>query len=818
MPPGWGFPFGSKKDNASDGSISPPPNSKRDKRKEKSSNSSHGMTHLREYTSGDDPRIRIRSGLDPRANGHFMDVRELGYNTRGDPDFIRSRLVSQLQSSLNTAVTDSIRKACIHYDDEVLSLENNYHTVLEERNGLKIENKSLANRVKTLEQEVNAKVALLREFQSGHLKTAGSRKLAASSTAISTEYEDLERRVKNTVLSRLARLNIHDPNIQVLLGHQPFLQAVKDIMVDEKEAQEAENLPLGLLEVVEESEKKGLLMWMIQGVIHDVLHKKIMRIHMPGLDSNELKVMQKIFNSIALSEEGQGIKAALEWRADTYRRLAYWAENTKELGKYSEASPDINEISQVFGDLIDSTENEIKKILEPFCDEDTTDGKNFSGLIVDIVDRAFQFSILIGSQTARYELHKDIHNTDDFRAVPEHLDDKPGPDNISNASLFYAVPALVKTSSEDGEAYETSELLVQGKIYVLFGIGDAVEEEEEEVPDVPERPTVQLASPVTGGDLESETIDAITKIGTSTEAGPTDKTKVEPREVATDPSTKPSGADTLPNESNPNMKESSDQTPKNESNGVIATTTSSSSENDTPKENPEPANQSSPEAEGLQQETSTKTSQVKADPENQEPQPPATQRTPEKPSEASLSSEHPSSERNFQSLEAHLTEIPASPSLPNLPSIPKQVVPLPQEATAATPEPQCPAPAPVETETVPPVEAKDSTTPASPTASPATEAVENPPPQQPVETQPEISPEPSTSSTPLKQEAALQSEPEHKLKSQLTSSNNEISIAHSTPRTLPAGLTKLNSSSDSSKSPIVATIQEGKGVDVETVG
>ncbi|KAK6510950.1 hypothetical protein TWF506_010038 [Arthrobotrys conoides] len=851
MPP-WGGLFNTKKDNASDGSISPTPNSKREKRKEKQSTSSHGMGNLREYTTHDDPRMyHIRNGVDPRSNGRFIDMHGMGFSSREEPEFIRSRLMNQFQSSLNTAVTDSIRKACMHWDDEVLHLENNYQSVLEERNGLKTENKNLANRVKALEAEVNNKVALLREFQSGHLKTAGSRKLAPSSTAISTEFEGLERRVKDTVFARLARLNIKDPFIEALLQHQPFLEAVKGIMVDEKEAQDAENVPLNLLEVVEDGEKKGLLMWIIQGVIHDILHKKIMKIHMPGLNADELQVMEKIFNIIALSEDGQGMRSAQEWRADTYKRLAYWAENVEELGKYIEAAPAISEISQIFGDLIDGTEKEITRVLEPLCDE-SPEGKNFSRLVVDIVDRAFQFSILIGSQTARYVLHRDLENTDDFKAVPDHLDESASAANNSNVSLFYGVPALVKTSSEDGEAYDVSELLVHGKIYVLFGFGDPIEEEEEQQqvpPEVPDKIPIQMASPVNGGDLESQDIDAITKAEASQRAaaGSSSETRPEPQNVTTDPSTKPSGADTLPSESNPSMtefseiileqelivtstckdmKESSDQPPKNEPNGATVTTTSKSSENEPPKETRDTPsnNQSIPEVEGtLHQETSTKTDQAITDPGNLEPQPQATQKTLNELLESSPNSDHPSPERKFQNLGAHLTEIPASPSLPKPPSIPEQIALLPQEVPVATPELQCPvpalAPAPAETVPPPPIQIQTSTIPASHTASAATGVEETPHPQVPVETQLEHSPENSTPSIPQNQDLGSQNELEQQPSSQLMSSNNETLLAQSTPRTLPPELINLNSSSsNSSKTPIVATIPKQEKVSVETVG
>ncbi|KAF3164411.1 hypothetical protein TWF788_001195 [Orbilia oligospora] len=824
MPP-WGGLFNSKKDNASDGSISPTPNSKREKRKEKQSISGHGMGNLREYTSHDDPRMyHLRNGVDPRSNGRFIDMHGMGFSSREEPEFIRSRLMGQFQSSLNTAVTDSIRKACIHWDDEVLHLENSYQSVLEERNGLKTENKNLANRVKLLEAEVNNKVALLREFQSGHLKTAGSRKLAPSSSAISTEYEGLERRIKDTVFARLARLDIKDPYIETLLHHQPFLEAVKGIMVDATEAQEAENVPLNLLEVVEEAEKKGLLMWMIQGVVHDILHKKIMKIHMPGLNIEELQVMEKIFNIIALSEDGQGMRSAQEWRADTYRRLAYWAENVEELGKYIEAAPAISEMSQIFGDLIDGTEKEITRILEPLCDQ-SPEGNNFSRLVVDIVDRAFQFSILIGSQTARYELHRDLDHTDDFKAVPDHLDESASAANNSNVSLFYGVPALVKTSSEDGEAYDVSELLVHGKIYVLFGFGDSIEEEEQRVapPEVPEKIPIQMASPVNGGDIDSHDTEAITKAKTSqrTVAETPDETKAEPKSIATDSSTKPSGADTLPSESNPNMTESNDQPPKHEPNGATVTTTSNSSENELSKETLDTPNSPSvPGAEDiLHQETSTQTDQVITDPGNLKPRPQATQKSLTELLESSPNNDHQSPERKFQNLGAHLTEIPVSPSLPKPPSIPEQTALLPQEVPVVTLELQCPDPALVKAETVPPqVQVENSTLPASHTASEATEAEETPRPQVLVEIQREPSPESLTSSIPQKQDLALRKEPEQQPSSQLTNNNNETSLVQSTPRTLPPELINLNSSSDSSKAPVVATTQKQEGVGIETLG
>lgn len=275
------------------------------------------------------------------------------------------------------------------------------------------------------------------------------------------------------------------------------------------------------------------------------------------------------------------------------------------------------------------------------------------------------------------------------------------------------------------------------------------------------------------------------------------------------------------------MTESTDQTPKNEPNGATATTTSNSSENDTSKETLDtPNRQLAPEVEGHpHRETSTKTDQVIIGQKNLELQPQATQKTLDELLETSLSGKHPlSSEKKFQNLEAHPTEIPASPSLPKPPSIPEQPVPLPvQEAPAAIPELQCPVPAPAETEAVPPpvrtqIQTQDSTTPASHTASAAAEVPveETPHPQVPVETQREPLPEHSTSSISRNQELASQNEPEQ-LNPQLTNSNSEISLVQSTPRTLPPEPIELNSNSDS-KTPILDTIQEGKGVGVETVG
>ncbi|KAK6354364.1 hypothetical protein TWF730_008772 [Orbilia blumenaviensis] len=823
MPP-WGGLFNTRKDNASERSISPTPNSnsKRDKRKEKQANSGHGMAHLRDYTSGDDPRMyRIRSTVDPRSNGHFIDMHGMGYGSRPEPEFVRSRLMNQFQTSLNATVTESIRKACLHWDDEVLNLENNYHALLEERNGLKNENKNLSNRVKSLEQDVNAKVALLREFQSGHLKTSGSRKLAPSSSAISDEYEALERSIKNTVFARVARLNIRDPVIEALLQHKPFLEAVKVIMVNEKEAEGAENLPRNLLEVVEDQEKNGLLRWMVQGVIHDILYKRIMRIQMPGLNLEELRVMEKIYNVIALSEEGQGLKSAQEWRAETYRRLAYWAENVGEIEKYQDVAPEVSEIGGVFGDLVLAAEVGIKEILEPFCDE-TPEGKNFTGFITDIVDRAFQFSILIGSQTSKYELHRDLEKTDDFKAVPEHLDDNSNTNNNSNASLFFAAPALVKTSGEDGESYDESELLVQGKIFVLFGFGDPIEEEE--LPDVPDKIPIKMASPVNGGEDEIGAIDDISKAeALQGGAKPFDEKETERKEVSADANPMSSGADTLPNESNPNMTESSDQPATNEANDATAMTTSNPSGIDIPKEILSTTSPSSPEAEGSHQETSTKTNQVALGAEHPEPQLQAIQKTLREPLEVSPSSEHQLPERESQSLEARLIEIPASPSLPKPPSIPEQPVLLPQAVPVAILEPQCPAPAPVETEAVLPVQARESTTLASHIASLVGAAEgEAPPPQPPVGTQLGPSPEPSIPSTSHKSEPILQSEPKQQLESQTKSQPSKSSSAssptlQSTPRTLPVELINLSKSSDNSKDTMAVTIQSQEGHSVEIV-
>ncbi|KAJ6263457.1 hypothetical protein Dda_2021 [Drechslerella dactyloides] len=534
MPFGISFGSSSKaKDGASDGSISPPTMSRKEQRKQKGNG---GMTYLHDITSKDEPsRYRLRNVIDPRSNGQFMDMQAFGGGGGGghhvsshssaratpravQPDFVQSKLVRQIESTLN----QTVRQALLHWDEHALTLENNYDELLHERNGLHMENRSLQKQVAALQKDVNEKVALLKEFQEGHMKSAGSRRLAPSTSTISDEYEALERQVKNTVFSRLARLNVRHADVKTLLRHQPFGDAVKELIVDQNAVKDAVNLPLGLSEVVPDDEVKGLLNWMTQGVIHAVLHRRVMDMGMPGLHESELSAINKVFELIALSEGGQGVKNAEQWRADTYQRLAYWAENVDDLTKYAESSAAVAEVASLFSTIIDGAEQDLYRILEPLCDESTPEGANFRHQLVAIVDNALQFSILIGSQVSRYKLLKAIqpNGGTDFMGVPEHLEDPSAEAN----SLFYAVPALVKTSNEEGESYETSELLVQGKIYVLFGVTaprDLDEEEEEEpeasVPDVPvstppeqTKPTreIKLASPVNGEDMVDQSTDS----------------------------------------------------------------------------------------------------------------------------------------------------------------------------------------------------------------------------------------------------------------------------------------------------------------------
>ncbi|KAK6529164.1 hypothetical protein TWF694_004376 [Orbilia ellipsospora] len=786
------FGGSSKKDN--DGSTSPTPGGKKDKRR---SDRSYGMAHIQEYTSRDDPRhgYRIRSNLDPRS--HF------GYSAHHvEPEFIRSRLMSQFQDTLNAKLNEGIRKACLHWDDEVLNLENNYHNILEERNGLKTENKNLANRVKALEKDVNDKVGLLKEFQAGHMKSSGSRRLAPSSSAIQNDFEALERRVRDTVFARMARLNIHDPHIQVLLQHKPFLEAVQGIMCNLEETKGAENVPLGLMEVVEESEKKGLLMYMMQGVIHDVLHKKVMMINMPGLDDNELKVLGKIYDVIARSEGDQGTKIAQQWRAETFRRLAYWAENIDELAKHVETSPAVSEIAQVFRSIIDGAEKEIFRVLAPFCDPETSEGENFSRMVVDIVDRAFAFSILIGSQLSRYELHRDIKSTDDFSAVPEHLENP----NSENVPLFYAVPSLIKTSGEDGEAYETSELLVQGKIYVLFGIEDLIDDEDEEEPvassKAQEKPLIKMASPVNG------TEDLIESIGSSSpeiisreEAMvpiPPSVAKTEvPKQDGVTESGKSSaeGAATMPS---PKLNEEAPAT--NEDKDVTAKTTSALNESATPK---------GPEA------ASTTTSEKMSGQENPDSPPqstlPQAPTTTEQLLEPLPSSKLPSLGSSYQSLEAHLTEPPALPKDNLLSVLPQSQNQKPLEATiAATLTGENPADT-ANQQTA--KEAEAATT--LPTQSVVKEESNHLSP--PSETQTEISFKATPSSTLTIETPSLS---EQNLKTlPPTSSNSKISLAQSTPRSLPTAPVNLLSREDDTKTAAVAVTVglEERAVGVETM-
>ncbi|KAF3927098.1 hypothetical protein AA313_de0206545 [Arthrobotrys entomopaga] len=819
------FGGSSKKDN--DGATSPTPGGKNSKDKRRSDRS-YGMSHIQEYTSRDDPRhgYRIRSTLDPRSNGQFIDMRSYGYPSHhAEPEFVRSRLMSQFQETLNAKLNEGIRKACLHWDDEVLTLENNYNNILAERNEMKGKNKDLANRVKALEKEVNDKVALLKEFQAGHMKSSGTRRLAPSSSTIQNDFEALEKRIRDTVFSRVARLSIHDPHIQVLMQHQPFLEAVKGIMCNVEETQGAENVPLGLMEVVEESEKKGLLMFMIQGVIHDILYKKVMTINMPGLDENELKVLGKIYEAISRSEGDQGTRIAQQWRADTFRKLAYWAENVEELSKHVETSPAVGEIAQVFRSIIDGAEKEIFRVLAPFCDPETPEGESFSRIVVDIVDRAFAFSILIGSQLSRYEIHRNIKSTDDFQAVPEHLENP----NSENVPLFYAVPALIKTSGEDGEAYETPEPLVQGKIYVLFGIEDLIDDEDidEDEPaassQAQEKPLIKMASPVNG------TEDLIESIGSSSpeiisrdEAMPPNqqsaaKTEIskQDQESAMESGKPAEGAATLPNPSMTNyseiivsgqeliVKESNEEAAAtSEDKDAIAKTTSAINENATPKD---------PEA------ASTTTNQKIPDQENQDSQLqsilPSTKTT-EQLLEPLPSSSLPSLESSYQSLEAHLTESPALPKDNLLPSLPPaQTHESLEAAIAATLTEINPADI-AKREPVKEAEAETVTTLPTLSAGAKEQEGENnqlpPPSEMQMETSSKATPSSTlTTETPSPNEHELQTP-------LLTSSNSTISLAQSTPRSLPiAPVSLLNRDGDSKKAAVAVT--EERAVGVETI-
>ncbi|KAK6334119.1 hypothetical protein TWF696_002622 [Orbilia brochopaga] len=544
MPFGISFGSSSKpKDHGSDGSISPPPMSKKELRKQKGNG---GMSYIHDYTSKDEPssRYRLRNVVDPRSNGHFMDMQAFGSGGHhggshssarsvprsAQPNFVQSKLVQQMESSL----TQSIHQALLHWDEHALTLESNYDELLHERNGLHQENRSLQKQVAALQKDVNEKVALLKEFQEGHMKSAGSRRLAPSTSAISDDYEALERLVKNTVFARLARLNIRHADIKKLLKHEPFMEAVKESMVDQTAAKDAENLPLGLSEVVPAEEVKGLLNWMTQSVIHSVLHRRVMEMGMPGLHEDELKTMNKVFELIMLSEGGQGVKNAEQWRADTYKRLAYWAENVDDLTKYAESSMVVAEVASLFSTIIDGAEQDLFRILEPLCDESTAEGTSFRNQLVAIVDTALQFSILIGSQVSRYKLLKTMQpqNGTDFVGVPEHFEDS----SADTTPLFYAVPALVKMSNEEGETYESAELLVPGKIYLLFNVTPPrnLDEEDEPAASVPDTTAaststpeqkapreIKLASPVNGEDMVEESTDSSLDIISREDASPT---------------------------------------------------------------------------------------------------------------------------------------------------------------------------------------------------------------------------------------------------------------------------------------------------------
>ncbi|KAF3190748.1 hypothetical protein TWF788_008270 [Orbilia oligospora] len=751
--------FGSKKGGANNTSTLSTPSPNGEQRNQKKAASGY-ETGYQDYVAGNSPQTHHRSDVDFRSNGSVPDMHVMGSGSREHPGSIRSRLVDHFQSSLNTTIANSIREVCKHWDSEIRRLESNYHSVLEERNNLKSGNRTLTGKVtaleekiKTLETEFNAKVILLRELQSDHLKTPGSRKLAPSSSAISKGFEDLERGIKDTVFARLARLNIEDPCIQALSEHQPFLEAIKAIMV--------EGISPSFIEAAKESERKGLLLWAIRGVIHDVLNKKIMKIHMPGLNINELQMMEKILDIISLSEECQGIKSAHEWRADTYRRLAYWAENVEELDKHTENLVALGEVRQIFNDLIDSTKRDITIVLEPLCDK-SSKGRDFSSLIMNIVDRAFQFSILIGSQTARYELHRNADKTDYFEVVPDHLNGSADTANNWSVQLFYTAPALVKTSSEDGEVYDVPELLVHGKIYALFISSDPATEERV-LPDVAENTKMEPTSSANRGDLEGKDIGALTSQNAVN--GALNEITPGPKSPTTDSSKKPSCADTLQNESNQSVTEfsemsleqepivkstykniigSGNQTPKNEPNGVAAATASGSGENDV-------ASQLSPGVQGARhQGESTRTDQMITRPGSLEYLP-------------------------------HPAEIQTVSTLPKNPSITEQATFPQQETLEAIPESQFLSQDPVETEPTPRIQIQDPVTPVSHTTLAAREAEETSHPHILFGIQLQPSSELSMPSIPQNQELASQRETEHQqLNPQLTNSDRGRPRKHST--------------------------------------
>ncbi|KAK6502463.1 hypothetical protein TWF506_003046 [Arthrobotrys conoides] len=784
--------FGSKKGGDNNTSTLSTSNPNGEQPKQKKSTSGY-ETGYQDYVAGNYPQPHHRSDVDLRSNSSLSNTHEMGSGSRENSGSIRSGLVDQFQSSLNTTIADSIRKVCKHWDSQIHHLESNYQDVLGERDSLKSENKTLASKVtvleekiETLETEFNAKAILLRELQSDHLKTPSSRKLAPSSSAISKAFEDLERSIKDTVFARLARLNMEDPYLQALSEHQPFSEAVEAIML--------KGISPSFFGAVKESEKKGLLLWAIRGVIHDVLNKKIMKIHMPGLKVNELQVMEKILTIISLSEECQGIKSAHEWRADTYRRLAYWAENAKELDKHTGNLAALSEVRQVFSDLIDGTKKEITTILEPLCDR-SSKGKDFSSLIMNIVDRAFLFSILIGSQTARYELHRDVDETDYFEAVPDNLNGSADTADNWSVRLFYTAPALVKTSSEDGEVYDVPELLVHGKIYALFISNDPAKEERTP-PDLAENTTMQPTSSANREDLEGQDIGAITNFETSQNAvnGAINETTPGPKSLTTDSSKKPLYADILQNKSNPSITEFSenipkqelivisacedmirpgDQTPKNEPNGVTTTTVSGTGENDALGEVLGMASQLSSGVQGAKyQGESTKANQMITQPGNPKLQPKVTQKSQKELLEGLSSSGYL----------PHPTEIQAVSTLPKTPSITGQATLLQQETLGAIPESQFLSQDPVETELTPPrIQTRVPATPVSRTTLAVSEAEETPHPQILFGIQPQPSPELSMSSISQNKEITSQREPEHQqLNPQLTNSDRGRPRKHST--------------------------------------
>ncbi|KAF3221099.1 hypothetical protein TWF106_006424 [Orbilia oligospora] len=751
--------FGSKEGGANDTSTLSTPSPNGEQHNQKKATSSY-ETGYQDCVARDSPQMHHHSDVDFRSNGSLSNMNVMGSGSRENPGSIRSRLVDQFQSSLNTTIANSTREACKHWDSQIRHLESNYQSVLEERNNLKSGNRTLTSKVtaleekiKTLKTELHSKVILLRELQSDHLKTPGSRKLAPSSSAISKGFEDLERSIKDIVFARLGRLNIEDPCIQALSGHQPFLEAINAIMI--------EGISPSFCEAAKESERKGLLLWAIRGVIHDVLNKKIMKIHMPGLNISELQVMEKILDIISLSEECQGIKSAHEWRAETYRRLAYWAENVEELDKHTGDLAALGEVRQIFNDLIDGTKKEITIILEPLCDK-SSKGSYFSSLIMNIVDRAFQFSILIGSQTARYELYRNADKKDYFEVVPDHFSGSADTANNWSMQLFYTVPALVKTSSEDGEVYDVPELLVNGKIYALFISSDPATEERVS-PDAAENTTMQPSS-TNRGDLEGQDVGAITsQNGLNGALNETHYIRVTPgpRSPTMDSSKKPSCADTLQNESNQSVTEFSEiipeqepivkptykniigsgsQTPRNEPNGVAATTASGSSENDM-------GSQLSSGVQGARhQGESTKANQMITRPGILELQFQATRKSQNEPLEDLSSGGH----------SPHPTEVQALSTPSNTPSTTEQ-------ATLPDPGETEPTPSQVQTQ--------DKTTPVSHTTPAASEAEETSHPQILFEIQLQPSPELPISSISQSQELTSQRETEHEQLNSLTDSD-----------------------------------------------